>query len=822
MLLFVLPPTSVTADEVNEDLLIPFNVPEQRVDLALTQFAEQAGITLLFPSDAIGDVMANRLVGEYSVSEGAEILLAGTKLIPTFKNMLVLNIALDPDSSNGETVVKKPKSILAGAVLAGVLAGSNASAEEQSGTNAHNKGVIKEIVVTASKREESLMEVAQSIQYLSGSELEAAGVQNLDQIVRLIPGVSLPATTASTRTYNVRGTGAVTINDSAVGFYVDGMPHYIVDLPYGPDIEVYDMESIQVLRGPQGTLYGQGAQGGTILITTAKPDLEQVRARVRAGISSMHEGGNGHTFDTSISVPLIENVLAASLTAGTSRDPGLAEGIDLPGSDLDEDDRWYARLKVLWKPADELSITGVIHHRDLEEGSLRISYSSVDPPLLGGTGGIEVGTETELTMYGLNIDWDVGFATLTSSSSYMTHEYAFAGGFSFSDPNIGDFLFDSTLDREDVKTFNQELRLTSNGEGDWDWITGVSYSKGELPRKTVTDTLMPLAFASIQTDEGVTESSQVAVFGEISRSFKDGLITPLIGLRYFRDDRDKQVVSTIESFGFVLPLTDADEQEVFSLVSPRFNLRITPSDATTFFLNISRGFRSGTFNTPGVVAFAAGLGIALDLAVPESTVWSYEVGGRFNLFDNTLLIEPSVYLADYEDYQFGGALGARTVRIGIEEVRATGAELLVQWNTPLEGLSVSMIGSVNSTEVEEIDATTDELLFGIERGEQLPYVPEWDVRLGVDYEWQAMGDWTAYASASYFRRDGQIDFNTPLTSPVVSDFSLRLALENQNWRATLWGKNLADDEGPSAVAGGSAFVRWDRRSVGVTVEYTLD
>lgn len=822
MLLFVLPPTSVTADEVNEDLLIPFNVPEQRVDLALTQFAEQAGITLLFPSDAIGDVMANRLVGEYSVSEGAEILLAGTKLIPTFKNMLVLNIALDPDSSNGETVVKKPKSILAGAVLAGALASSNASAEEQSGTNAHNKGFIEEIVVTANKREQGLMEVAQSVQYFRGSELEAAGVQNLDEIVRLIPGVSLPATTASTTAYNIRGTGAVIINDSAVGFYVDGMPHYIVDEPYGPDIEVYDMESIQVLRGPQGTLYGQGAVGGTILITTAKPDLEQVRARVRAGYSRMHEGGNGHTFDTSISVPLIENVLAASLTAGTSRDPGLAEGIDFPGSDLDEDDRWYARLKVLWEPTDELSITGVIHHRDLEEGFPRISYSSADPPLLGAVGGIETGIEAELTMYGLNIDWDAGFATLTSSSSYMAHERASGGGFAFSDPSFGDFLFDFAIDHEDVKTFNQELRLVSNGEGDWDWITGVSYSKGEHPVKTVTDTLMPLAFAGIQTDEVVTESSQVAVFGEISRSFKDGLITPLIGLRYFRDDRDKQVDSTIESFGFVLPLTDADQQEVFSLVSPRFNLRITPSDATTFFLNISRGFRSGTFNTPGDVAFVGELGIALDPAVPESAVWSYEVGGRFNLFDNTLLIEPTVYLADYEDYQFAATLASRSVRIAIEEVRATGAELLVQWNTPLEGLSVSMIGSVNSTEVEEIDATTDEFLFGIEDGEQLPYVPEWDVRLGVDYEWQAMGDWTAYASASYFRRDGQIDFNSPQTSPVVSDFSLRLALENQNWRATLWGRNLADDEGPASVAGGGNVVRWDRRSVGMTVEYTLD
>ena len=95
------------------------------------------------------------------------------------------------------------------------------------------------------------------------------------------------------------------------------------------------------------------------------------------------------------------------------------------------------------------------------------------------------------------------------------------------------------------------------------------------------------------------------------------------------------------------------------------------------------------------------LGIPLDVAVPESTVWSYEVGGRFSLFDDSLLIEPSLYLADYEDYQFTGTLAASTVRIGIEEVKATGAELLLQWKTPVEGLSLSMVGSVSSTKDRE-------------------------------------------------------------------------------------------------------------------------
>ena len=104
---------------------------------------------------------------------------------------------------------------------------------------------------------------------------------------------------------------------------------------------------------------------------------------------------------------------------------------------MDEDDRWYARLKVLWQPSDELSVTGLIQRRDLDEGAFRGTYASVDPPLLGASGGIESGTDTELDLFGLNIEWDAGFATLTSSSSYMTYEYSHSSGFSFFDPNLG-------------------------------------------------------------------------------------------------------------------------------------------------------------------------------------------------------------------------------------------------------------------------------------------------------------------------------------------------------------------------------------------------
>ena len=217
---------------------------------------------------------------------------------------------------------KKQKTMLPSKIISALIAGLlgiSTMATADVSDNEEQQSRVEEIVVTASKREESIMDVAQSVQYMSGEQLEGSGFQTLAEIVQLIPGVSQIGASAETY-FNFRGTGANLANDSPVGFYIDGMPYYIVDSPVGPDTEMFDLESIQVLRGPQGTLYGQGALGGTVLITTAKPDLEQFRARVRAGASSMHDGGNGHTYDVSLSVPLIEGTLAASLTAGGSRD----------------------------------------------------------------------------------------------------------------------------------------------------------------------------------------------------------------------------------------------------------------------------------------------------------------------------------------------------------------------------------------------------------------------------------------------------------------------------------------------------------------------
>ena len=158
--------------------------------------------------------------------------------------------------------------------------------------------------------------------------------------------------------------------------------------------------------------------------------------------------------------------------------------------------------------------------------------------------------------------------------------------------------------------------------------------------------------------------------------------------------------------------------------------------------------------------------------------------------------------------------------ISLDTVEVVGADLVLTWLTPVEGLTLSAMGSTSSAEPTSLQASVDQQVAGINEDEQLPWVPEWNYRLGVDYQW-SVGNWTASVSTYYYARDGQSDPTAGNLSPNVEDLSLRLGLRNDRVSVILWGDNLTDDKGPAAISDGSSLSRYDRRSAGITLEYTL-
>lgn len=333
-------------------MLIQFNVPEQRVDLALTQFAEQANITLLFPSDAVGDVRSNRLAGEYSVSKGADILLAGTDLIPTFRNKLVLSIVLDSNENNsGETNLKKPKSILAriGALLTGVVISSSA-VSQSSDESAQSDAVIEEILVIAQKREERLQDVPLAVSAFTGEFLEERMINDVMDLTNYSASLRYEqGNTIRNAGIAVRGIGSGGgFNagvDGSVGIYLDGV---YIPKQSGLLQSLTDVTAIELLKGPQGTLYGANTPAGVLNVRTEKP-TQEFEANVQIGV------GNFDMREVSgfVSGGLSEQV-AGRFSFWSRENEGWLDLVQ--GGTSNSREEYGGRMKLLWAPSDRVEL----------------------------------------------------------------------------------------------------------------------------------------------------------------------------------------------------------------------------------------------------------------------------------------------------------------------------------------------------------------------------------------------------------------------------------------------------------------------------------
>ena len=862
MLLFVLPPTSVTADEVNEDLLIQFNVPEQRVDLALTQFAEQASITLLFPSDAVGDVMANRLVGEYSVSEGAEILLAGTKLIPTFKNMLVLNIVLDPDSNNGETVVKKPISILGriGAVLAGALAGSNAIAEESGATGPQNdnESYIEEIVVTATYRETNLMDTPLAISALDEDMIEQLGATDISGVFRSIPGFNVASSDTGTNRFVVRGISSQTGAGSAAQTHAS-VATYIDDTPMtsatGPARQLagslFDIKRVEVLKGPQGTLFGEGSQGGTIRYIYNEADPSALDFKVKAGFNTQDESDdNGFRADGMINLPLSDN-FAVRVSAFSEERAGWIDKTNI--SPIEEDINTLksvgGRLSARWDISDALTAKASVFHTDTETEGAAIAQMPYVENQNGRIPGRPATSEDEFTLYNLRFDYELAGATFTSTTSYFERDTNAqaetlaslaglldrfvglgvnlaslgAGGpivipcnpgpqdafFSnFGACPYGDGLSLRALNNDSTsesERFIQEFRLVSDGEGPWLWTLGAFYKTSEDYREDFQpismnpgrEALQPV-FAALFMDPSnrhTTELDEISVFGEVTYAFNEQW-EATVGARFAKLEQE-----------FENTATGTDD----SPISPKAVLSFCPTDDQLYYFSYANGFRPGNVNNGqefNVRQFTANglpqqfIDRAASLITYESDeVDSFELGAKLTFADGRAQLATSAYYMDWSDtiMQFVDPTIPsvnNTFNRNAGAAHSQGVELEFTW-MPVDSLNVRLAADFNEAETDN-----DNLANGVPEGNRLVYAPEWSTSLSVDYLFD-IGSLQARLRADHQRVDDQ--FGDPENTLKIDGYdvtNLRFTLTDpadSRWSASLFANNVTGEDSRLSV-----------------------
>lgn len=721
---------------------------------------------------------------------------------------------------------------------------------------------LEEIIVTAQKREQTLMEIPQSITVLDGRLLQRQQADNFKEYLALIPGFSLEGNTPGISRITLRGinTGGVA---STVGVYVD-------EVPFGSssglanaailsgDFDTFDVARLEVLRGPQGTLYGASSLGGVMRFVTNEPSTQGFELRAEAGVEDVAGGDLGESFRGLINVPLSERA-AVRFSGFYRNDAGFIDSIGnnpipslldpsvpvIEGSRVEEDINdlrtFGGRLSGLFEPGNDLSVRLTAMFQNIDSGASHFFEADPDTlaPLYGGLVQSLYNDEFDDIKYRVfsgTVDWDTPLGSLLSSTSYSTFEQDFQFSQSLLFAPVVSFLFDRplgvvTLQTTGTDKFTQEFRLASSGDSAFEWLAGVFYTREKskidpqdfFAVEAGTDTIAPDIPQLVEIFLRSTYE-EYAAFGNVTWSVTDRFDLT-IGGRASRNEQDATQILDAEVLG--IPRTDFagdSSEDVFTWsIAPRFAF----SDDTAAYARIATGYRPGGPNVlpPGVPPGTPG-------SYDSDTLTSYEIGLKAQWLDDRLLLDAAAFYLDWDDIQ----LLAIVNDVGINANGGTAVSRGFEFAAtvlPVDNLTVSLNGAWTDAELRE---DTDPVVGGLD-GDPLPWVPEWSSTVTVDYEWPVRGDVTAWVggNVSYVGKRTDDFSSRDVTgeireAPSYTTVDLRAGFDTGRWSFEVYARNLTDERGvtslsgfdPTTAAAGAAEVGIIRpRVIGLSVGFEV-
>lgn len=686
------------------------------------------------------------------------------------------------------------------------------AASDSSSTTADQADQEGDIIVTAQKREQNLSDVPAAIQAISGDTLERRGTKDLAQLVEFIPGASIVSKAApGFETIQIRGISSGTVGDATVGYYIDDVIFSIPNLQLAPPSRLINLERTEILRGPQGTLYGNGAMGGLIRLVTTKPDTTKFTAKGQGEVSFTDGGGTNYAGDAAFNFPLATDKAALNVSGGYERLSGFADGA--LGNNLNGIESWNVRGKLFLKPTDNLdvnlSIWHIDNHQDYSNNLLR-----VDPPRVQEPFGVTPLIDTVATFYSGSVKWDLGTVSLESGTSYIDHNLKIDAvvnsvllGFPVGIRNNSNFA---------THSFNQELRLVSQGDSPFSWIVGGLYTNATITSDIDVNIrgLGPvIPFLGVVGAPLKTES--FAIFGEASYSLFDGKLIPLIGLRYFNDTRTASGATT---FGGTTSFDSG--QGTFDALSPRFNLTYKPSDDALVYINVARGFRSGTIQTGAQAQLGRLSGVTTGVIIDEDSLWTYEIGTKLKL-PAGFYFDGSFYYTDWSNIQipFNTPFGLPSVVNG-GDARIYGVDLGLNWRTPLTGLTLQAVANFNSSTFQNINPQLAAASPTARNGSQLPGVPKNNYSIGATYSTAINENLDFNFYGAYSFRNRQQDLASGLFGGQIENLTLRAGLETKKLRFDVFADNITNEKGPILFTPTAQQAIYPRRiGLSVTAKY---
>ena len=677
---------------------------------------------------------------------------------------------------------------------------------------------VEEIVVTADKRPEPLKNVAASVTALPAVQLQQIGAVKLDDYAARIPGLTvMNASEAQGSTQlTLRGVTTGLGGNPTVGVYIDDSP-FGASTQFGadtvPDLDPQDLAQVEVLRGPQGTLYGAGSLGGLLKYVTAAPDPSHFFGRLEADYSSVDGGGTGYGVRGAANIP-INDQMALRVSAFDRQDPGYIDNV-LTGQNNANEARFYGgRAALGWQVDQDWKVRLSALYQYQHGASGLVEYDPVTfKPIYGDlkeSDAIGTNVDTQkLTALNLEIEGKLGdFATLTSSTGYNEQrgdlgvDYTplitglIAGVFGVPDAGVG---LDDNLT---LKKFTEEVRLASPQDQTVSWLLGGFYTHEQstiVATAPVFNEFTGAPITGLPTfffADNTPLFEEEAVFGDVTWH-----ITPAFditgGLRYSHDNQSGRTFATgLLNNGTTDADIKSDDSAVTWLVNPRYHL----NENTMIYARFATGYRPGGPNT----------GIAgTPLTFGPDKVTSYEIGTKTELFDHTVSLDLDAYWIDWNNIQVQeiSAAGISFIANGSAAV-SRGVEGSATWR-PVAGLQLFANAAYQDAYLTKDFPAGGAI--GVS-GDSLPLTPLWSGAVGGDYRFPLWGDWNGVVGADWrYVGHTQGAFPNPgvprFEHPSYDVFDLRAGLSNDRWSLMVYGKNLGDSRGQTGDLNLGAFSR---------------
>ena len=699
---------------------------------------------------------------------------------------------------------------------------------------------FEEIIVTSRKRAESMYDVPISINVVSEGMIENMGATDFTDLLRSVPSLTAYQNgPGRTRIFirgiaNGGGNDNDTQNQETVSIYLDEIPISLGAM--NPELSLFDLERVEVLRGPQGTLYGAGSMAGTIRLVSKKPNLSEIEGKAEAELSSIRHGSENYGFKGLINLPIIEDKIAIRASGYFRHKGGYLDNVTTDEKNLNDGSTKGVKIAIRAQVTEEFTADFSFFHHDYSDNGRPEDFDAT--PLFTRNSTSFDGYDDEMQIYNMTLNYDLGWANLVSSSSYFDRNIINRRSLDLLftlalPPGITphELVDDTTLD-----VFAQEVRLSSSTDSDLQWTVGGYFDK--------KDTLYLNTFPVPGADAvlGIPSSTfgapadhlffgfddltvkTFAIFGEAYYSIDQFTITA--GLRYFNWQQD------IEFFQSGLfnggANSDPRPQGKEDGFNPKLNISYDVNDNMLIYAQVARGFRYGGIN--GAIPEAV---CADELAQVErdggdtrffgsDKTWNYEIGAKGTTEDGKLSYNAAYFYIKWQDMQtsrsFDCGFGFRENVGG-----ATSQGIELELNAHLtEGLTLSLGGSYTNSELSE-----DVPNLSAVKGDRAPFVPEYSFNGSAEYILPIANGMDAFIWANLqYVGERFTEFNRATTNDRKMDqytiANLRIGVEWENLEISLFANNLLDSHGVVRALRRPPFdpdavIRVEPRTIGITV-----